>query len=65
MIIGNPDASALNEKIAQLEQKLKREINISLFSWEEYEEKKKAATSFIADILKNPKIMLIGREDDL
>jgi len=65
MIIGNPDISNLNEKIARLEKKLKREINTTIYSWEEYKTKKKAESGFILDLLKNPKIMLIGKEDDL
>ncbi|MFB0566264.1 MAG: nucleotidyltransferase domain-containing protein [Candidatus Aminicenantaceae bacterium] len=65
MIIGNPDVSILNEKIARLEKRLKREINITIYSYEEYSAKKKAKREFILDLLKNPKIMLIGKEDDL
>lgn len=65
MIIGDPDTSYLNEKIAELEKKLKREINPSIYSLKEYHDKKKAESGFIQELLKNPKIMLIGKEDDL
>ena len=65
MIVGNPDTSLLNEKIAALEKRLKREINPTLYSLEEYRRKKKAKSGFITELLKNPKIMVIGREDDL
>jgi len=65
MIIGEPDTSLLNEKIAQLEQKLKREINITVYSLKEYKTKKKAKSEFIMELLKTPKIMLIGKENDL
>jgi len=65
MIIGNPDISSLNEKIAKLEKKLKREINTTLYSSEEYKSKKKAKSGFILDLIKNPKIILIGDEDAL
>ncbi len=65
MIIGNPDISLLNEKIAELEKKLKREINPTIYSLKEYKSKKKAKSGFILDLLKNPKIMLIGKVDDL
>jgi predicted nucleotidyltransferase len=44
MIIGDPDISYLNEKIAELEKRLKREINITAHSSEEYKAKKKAPT---------------------
>ena len=65
MIIGDPYASGLHIKVAELEQKLKREINLTVYSLKEYKAKKKAKGGFITDLLKNPKIILIGRENDL
>jgi len=65
MIVGSPDTSLLNEKIAELEKRLKREINPTIYSMEEYRAKKKAKSGFIMELLKNPKIMVIGKEDDL
>ena len=65
MIIGNPDTSLLNEKIAELEKRLKREINPTLYSLEEYRRKKCTKSGFIMELLKNPKIMVVGKEDDL
>jgi hypothetical protein len=65
MIIGDPDISLLNEKTRELEQRLKRKISLSIYSWEEYEIKKKGKSDFILDLLKRPKIMLIGNENDL
>ena len=61
MIIGNPDTSQLNEKIATLEKKLKREINPTIYALAEYKAKRKAKSGFIMDLLKNPKIMVIGK----
>lgn len=65
MVIGNPNISILNEKIAGLEKRLKREINTTIYSWKEYKDKKGDKGGFILDLLENPKIMLIGKEDDL
>ncbi len=65
MIIGNPDTSRLNEKIAELEKRLKREINPTIYSLEEYRSKKKTKSGFIMELLKSPKILVIGKEDDL
>jgi len=65
MIIGKPDDSLLYGSISEMEKKLEREINPSVYSTEEYKMKKKDENSFIADLLKNPKIMLIGKENDL
>lgn len=65
MIIGNPDTSTLNEKIAELEGKLNRQINITLYSVSEYKRRKRSKSAFIMELLRNPKIMLIGKESDL
>lgn len=65
MIIGNPDTSHLNEEIANIEKTLKREINPTIYSLKEYKRKKKTKSGFILDLLKNPKIMLVGKKDDL
>lgn len=65
MVIGDPDASLLHKKIAALEQKLKREINPTVYSVKEFRAKKKNKSGFVTDLLQNPKIMLIGNENDL
>ena len=65
MIIGDPNISSLNEKIASLETRLKREINLTVYSLEEYKAKRKAKRGFITELLKNPKIMLIDEENEL
>jgi len=65
MILGNPDIYSLNEKIAGLEKKLKREINLTIYSEDEYKVKKEDNSSFIKDLLNKPKIMIIGDENDL
>ncbi len=65
MIIGDPDTFLLNENLANTEKKLKREINPTIYSLKEYKDRKKENSAFIKNILKNPKIMLIGKEDDL
>lgn len=65
MIVGNPDTSSLNEKIAGLEKKLRREINPTIYSLKEYRAKKRTKSGFVLDLLTNPKIMLIGKENDL
>lgn len=42
MIIGNPNTSQLNERIGNLEKRLKREINPTLYTLGEYETKKRS-----------------------
>jgi predicted nucleotidyltransferase len=65
MIIGDPDISSLNEKIAELEKTLQREINFSVYSSAEYIRRKRENSGFVKDVLENPKIVLIGKEDGL
>src|SRR3989338_4454436 len=65
MIIGTPDTSVLHDKLAAIEKKLQREINPTIYSMNEYRAKKRAKRGFITELLKRPKIMLKGSEDDL
>ena len=65
MIIGNPDITKLNYIISLLENKFKREINLIIYSPEEYDLKKNETSQFILEILKKPKILLLGEESDL
>ena len=65
MIIGRPDISALNKAIQGLEGKLSREINHTVYSPDEYRSRKRNKSGFIEDLLKSPKIILVGSEDDL
>jgi predicted nucleotidyltransferase len=65
LIIGKIDDSRLLREINKLEEILKREINYSIFRREEFKQKMKEKDSFIKDLLKNPKIFLIGEQNDL
>lgn len=64
-IIGDVDESKLIEELSTLEKELGREINYSLYTRDDFEKKKKAKESFIEDLLENPKIFLIGNENEL
>ena len=48
--IVNTVTSNLNEKIAELEKILNRQINIILYSLKEYEAKKRAQSGFTTDL---------------
>lgn len=63
--IGRVNEDELVSKINTLEKAIKREINYTLFSPEEFRKKKKGKDSFIIDLLGNKKIMLKGKEDDV
>jgi len=56
MVIREPDISKFNKNILFLENKLKRDINPVIYSFDEYLENKIQNIQFILDILKNLKL---------
>ncbi|MBN2621062.1 nucleotidyltransferase domain-containing protein [candidate division WOR-3 bacterium] len=65
LIIGNVDDRKLNSEIHVLEEKLKREVNYTIYSSDEFKRKKRNRDPFILDVMDNPKIFLVGKQDDL
>jgi predicted nucleotidyltransferase len=64
-IIGNVEENTLVSELRKLEKGLKREINYSLYSKQDFVKQKRKRNSFIRDLLGNPKIFLIGDNNDL
>ncbi|MDD5065787.1 MAG: nucleotidyltransferase domain-containing protein [bacterium] len=64
-IIGLPDEDVLAVDIRKLEKNLKREINYTLYSVDDFKKKKREKNSFIMDLLEKPKIFLKGDKNDL
>ena len=64
-IIGEVVADNLIIKIREVEKKLSREINYVLFTAKEFEEREKSKDPFVLNVLREPKIMLIGDLSDL
>lgn len=64
-VMGKISESALIRAIKKLEGALKREINYTLYTRNEFVSKKRKKDGFIIDLSENPKIMLIGEEDDI
>ena len=65
LIIGEVNENKLVELCRKLEKDLQREINYTLYSESDFARKKKAKDPFILELLKQPKIFLIGSEDEL
>jgi predicted nucleotidyltransferase len=65
MIVGSPDEDKLIEVILKLEKKVDREINYHIYKKEEFDKKSKNHSSFIASIMRNPKIFIIGHEKQM
>jgi predicted nucleotidyltransferase len=64
-IMGKVNEDELVSKINKIEKSIKREINYTLFTPEEYKRKKQKKDSFVMDLFNYHKIMLKGKEDDL
>ena len=62
---GNIDEDSLVREINKIEKLLKREINYTLYTHEEFKKKKVKKDSFIWDLLENQKIFLIGDKNGL
>jgi len=65
LVIGDVDMDALHEAVDSAEQSISREINPTVYSREEWAGRVKIGQAFATDILSNPKIFLIGDEDEL
>lgn len=64
-IIGHINEENLIKAISQAETALKREINYSLYSRKDFEKKKKEKDYFIKELIREPKIFLVGDENEL
>ena len=65
LLMGDINEDSLIREINNAEKMLKREINYTIYTADEFKKKKKAKDSFILDLLENPKIFLMGDKDDL
>jgi predicted nucleotidyltransferase len=64
-LVGDINEDNLLREMRGSEKVLKREINYTLYSREEFKRKKRQKDRFILDLLENKKIFLMGSEDDL
>ena len=64
MIIGEVDEVALQASISRAESELRRTINYSLLSPEEYREQLGRGEGFLFTVLEGPKLMAMGALDD-
>jgi len=65
MVIGEIELTAFSPIITQLENKLKRPINYTLFTKEEWKAKIANEDAFAINVMRSPKVVLIGGEDGL
>jgi predicted nucleotidyltransferase len=65
MVIGSCRFSEVVNAIGQAQDKLGREVNPSVYPVDEFREKVKAEHHFLRTVLREPKIFVIGGEDEL
>lgn len=65
LIVGEVDIQALSKLIQVEESKLKREINYTAMSNDEFNFRKKRRDPFLQGILLGSRIMIIGNQEDL
>jgi predicted nucleotidyltransferase len=65
MVVGRVTFEALVAAVYPCQKELGREISPNLFTPEEFERRMKERHSFIAQVMERPKLMVLGREDDI
>lgn len=59
------DFATLAKSLLSLEEKLEREVNPNIFTTEEFVRRRSEPDGFVPRILKQPKLWILGGEDDL
>jgi predicted nucleotidyltransferase len=65
MVVGRVNPDELEEVLSEAEKQLGRAINITSYSLKEFDEKTIAKDGFIQTVLKGPKLLLVGSEDEI
>lgn len=65
LVIGSVDFGTIVEALYPAQQQLGREINPKVFSVREWQSKVEQQNSFTTDVLRKPKLFLIGGENEL
>jgi hypothetical protein len=63
LIVGRVDLAELNEAITQLEGKLGREINYTVFDETEFQRRRTETDPFLTEVFGGRNVLLIGRDD--
>ena len=60
LILGNVHEKSLIQTAKRLEKKLQREVNYRFYSLEDWKKRKTAQDSFVMEVLRQPRIPLLG-----
>ncbi len=62
-LLGDISEDELIQKISALEGEFDREINFTIYTASDFKKEMKRGNSFLKDVIKNPKIFLVGSMD--
>ena len=65
LIVGNASFADISEALTTAEQRLNREVTPTVYSLDEFRQKIAEGHHFLTRALSEPKIMLVGNEDDI
>jgi predicted nucleotidyltransferase len=65
IVIGKANLDEIEDALSKGEGQLGRSINLTFYSTREFREKIESKDSFVRTVLTNPKIMLIGEENEI
>jgi predicted nucleotidyltransferase len=65
LVIGSISARELSGLLSPLKEELEREMNPIVLPMEEFQERLKASDNFILSVMEDPRIFLIGGENEL
>lgn len=60
MVVGDVDLSALRARLRRVEREVGREINETVFSAQEFAERRRTGDGFLQRVLGGPRIVLVG-----
>jgi DNA-binding transcriptional ArsR family regulator len=64
-LVGDIDEDELVESLSDLQSRLGRNINYSMYRFEEFGKKRREGNAFINTVLKESKVVLVGNPDEL
>jgi predicted nucleotidyltransferase len=65
MVVGTASFEEVVQALHRSQEQLRREINPNVYGPAEFKKKAKEKGSFLARVLKDPKLFILGKEDDL
>lgn len=65
MVVGTASFEEVVQALHRSQEQLRREINPNVYGLAEFKKKAKEKGSFLARVLKDPKLFILGKEDDL